>query len=318
MPSYQPLNTMVRRHIHQMIRTRNFRAQNENFGQKSQKGRMSAWVGEWENVNSGKQMDSAREETRAVPATGVIVDSKHNRPLLLQRRRHRLTIENARKVLAPRETSFWKERSESVQKLPQKKLHKSVVVIIDILPFVKNYKSDSGCKFGDTCLFRHTEADRQPSKKVQGTWWTRIGCCIEGVSTIGLRVPRYRAAEEVYSTEERIFWNKLHRHVLPGHAAPHKKSGEKGSIARSQSIANLKNTIRVQNFEDKRLPETLHLEQCVRREAWDLAKHVHELKTKDKATFYSLTEAWAMPAPSSKKPEEPKYSWWNPEHRCTC
>ena len=110
-------------------------------------------------------MDSAREETRAVPATGVIVDSKHNRPLLLQRRRHRLTIENARKVLAPRETSFWKERSESVQKLPQKKLHKSVVVIIDILPFVKNYISDSGCKFGDTCLFRHTEADRQPSKK---------------------------------------------------------------------------------------------------------------------------------------------------------
>ena len=36
-------------------------------------------------------------------------------------------------------------------------------------------------------------------------------------------------------------------------------------------------------------------------------KNVHKLKTRDKATFYSLTEAWVMPAPSSKKPEEREF-----------
>ena len=40
------------------------------------------------------------------------------------------------------------------------------------------------------------------------------------------------------------------------------------------------------------------------RKAWDLSKNVFELKTKGKATFYSLTEAQVMQAPSSKKPEE--------------
>ena len=29
----------------------------------------------------------------------------------------------------------------------------------------QNYRIDSGCKFGDKCLFRHAEADSQPSKK---------------------------------------------------------------------------------------------------------------------------------------------------------
>ena len=28
-----------------------------------------------------------------------------------------------------------------------------------------NYKSESGCTYGDKCRFRHVEADAQPSKK---------------------------------------------------------------------------------------------------------------------------------------------------------
>ena len=79
---------------------------------------MSAWRGEWENDVSGNHMDSVQEQTLAVLARGVIVDNKHNRILLLQRRRHSLTEEDLRAVLAPERKSFWKERSESVQKLP--------------------------------------------------------------------------------------------------------------------------------------------------------------------------------------------------------
>ena len=35
-------------------------------------------------------------------------------------------------------------------------------------PVCQNYKSDSGCKIFDKCLFRHTEPDRQPTKKSGG------------------------------------------------------------------------------------------------------------------------------------------------------
>ena len=61
------------------------------------KGRTSALKGKWENADNGKQMDSVQEETLAVSATGVTVDNKHNRPLLLQRRRHRLMEEKPSK-----------------------------------------------------------------------------------------------------------------------------------------------------------------------------------------------------------------------------
>ena len=40
-----------------------------------------------------------------------------------------------------------------------------------------------------------------------------------------------------------------------------------------------------------------HQERCARREAWDLATHVCQLRTKDKATFYFPTEAWLVRAP---------------------
>ena len=60
--------------------------------------------------------------------------------------------------------------------------------------------SVSGCKFGDQCLFRHTEADGEPSKKPKKSGGKEQLPC-EAVNTTGLRVPRYRSSEEVCSTE---------------------------------------------------------------------------------------------------------------------
>ena len=47
-------------------------------------------------------------------------------------------------------------------------------------------------------------------------------------------------------------------------------------------------------FEDRQQEETLQQERCVRREAWDLATHVHKLNNKDKATFCSPSEVWSL------------------------
>ena len=135
----------ARRHIDQMIRTRNFKARNERFETsvlvRSQKGEIQRWE-ESGRVISGRQLDSVQEETLVVSATDRIVDRKHNRPLLLQKRGHRLTCRQSLKgkCTAP-SCNFWHP------------------------PVCQNYQSESGCKVGDQCLFRQTEAGGQPSKK---------------------------------------------------------------------------------------------------------------------------------------------------------
>ena len=77
----------------QTTRTRSLRSQNERMSRVT-KGRKSAKKGDWENVTSGKQMDSLHEETLAVSATEVVVDNEHNRSLLLRRCKHRLAEES--------------------------------------------------------------------------------------------------------------------------------------------------------------------------------------------------------------------------------
>ena len=48
-------------------------------------------------------------------------------------------------------------------------------------------------------------------------------------------------------------------------------------------------------------------ERCARGQAWELVKHVCKLSDKDKATFFSPSEVWSLPAPSSKKLEEREF-----------
>ena len=63
--------------------------------------------------------------------------------------------------------SFWNERSESVKNY-LKGTCTNPSYNYWHPPVCQNYVSDSGCKFGDKCLFRHTEPDRQPTKKSGG------------------------------------------------------------------------------------------------------------------------------------------------------
>ena len=54
-------------------------------------------------------------------------------------------------------------------------------------------------------------------------------------------------------------------------------------------------------LEDGTQEETLQQERRPLSEAWDLAKNVHKLNDLDKATFFSPSEVWSLPAPSSSK-----------------
>ena len=63
----------------------------------------------------------------------------------------------------------------------------------------------------------------------------------------------------------------------------------------------------LQNFEDRSQEETEWQERCAREAAWKLAKNILKLKEKDKTTFFSPSENWCMPAPSTLTLEEREF-----------
>ena len=61
-------------------------------------------------------------------------------------------------------------------------------------------------------------------------------------------------------------------------------------------------------FEDRSQEETEWQERCAREAAWRLAKNIlKKLNEKNKAAFFSPSETWCLPAPSSLKLEERKF-----------
>ena len=56
-------------------------------------------------------------------------------------------------------------------------------------------------------------------------------------------------------------------------------------------------------FEDRSQEETEWQEQGAREAAWKLAKNVLHLKEHERGTFFSPSENWCLPAPSTLKPE---------------
>ena len=77
-------------------------------------------------------MDSVRKETHVVSATDPIVDRRHNRPLLAQKRGHRLTEKNLRKVLVPEEGVLLEGKAGKREESARIRR-----VIFGILPYVK-------------------------------------------------------------------------------------------------------------------------------------------------------------------------------------
>ena len=57
-------------------------------------------------------------------------------------------------------------------------------------------------------------------------------------------------------------------------------------------------------IEDRSQEETERQERCAHDKVWNIERNIDKLKEKDKATFYSSTIEWIMPAALTIKPEE--------------
>ena len=125
------------------------------------KGERSALRRKWEDVINGKQRDSVRKGTLVVLTKGPILVKEHNHPL----RRPRLREESLLETSVEEERVFqdWKAKEGAKKNLKGTCTEPSCDLWHP--PVCTNYKSESRCKYGDRCPFRHTEAGGQPGKK---------------------------------------------------------------------------------------------------------------------------------------------------------
>ena len=101
-----------------------------------------------------------------------------------------------------------------------------------------NYKSETGCVYGDKCRFRHVEEYVKPNNTVKERCCERISCYIEGVYTICVVYLKLFIRENLFNVNLEC-WDQNTPSNSPKaqrHLAPNQNSGKKGSIARYYPI----------------------------------------------------------------------------------
>ena len=89
------------------------------------------------------------------------------------------------------------------------------------------------------------------------------------------------------------------------YATSSKYPGKEKAIAWKNTGQNShQRSLHARKFEDRSQEETERQERCARGKTWNLARNIYKLKEKDKATFYSPTDEWIVPAASTIEPEK--------------
>ena len=155
-------------------------------------------------------------------------------------------------------------------------------------PECQFWKSESGCKFGDKCSYAHRQVESQPSKKTEKGWWQNWSGYIEKCMTIGLRISGYRAAGILTDfTEEPKVLGPIRECSLQKGRRWCKLPRKRRSVARKNQVKS----------SHQRSPYAMKFEErCARGNAWKLAKNSYKLNETEKATFFSLTNEWCLPA----------------------
>ena len=146
------------------------------------------------------------------------------------------------------------------------------------------------------CSFPHRKGEEQPNKKPK-KGGDKNAVAIERCATVGLCISRHRAAG--------IFIDLTEGHKSLGITSTstiHKSCGASSEHSRKQRSIAEKNTSQTSSSA-----QTERQERCARGDAWRLAKNIITLNEKDKATLFSPTHEWSLPAPSAMKPEEREF-----------
>ena len=236
-------------------------------------------------------MDNVRKETHAVSVTmehletGATRDEKDHRLLLQQKRRHRLTERNPQKVQVAKEKVLLEQEAG----FRADDFFNSQCTIPSCnfwhLPVCLNHKSESGCKYGDKCRFRHVEADAQPSEKSKKSG-------VKG--SVALLRESFRLGCVSHDSRRARGTTKIREGRGPSRGVVQKCEPHERSPCASK-------------LAERTQDETSHQENQARAVAWDLAKNVYKLKKTDNAAWRPLQHL-----------QRKENSWLTPKHQCTC
>ena len=190
-------------------------------------------------------------------------------------------------------------------------------------PECQCYKNESGCKAGDKCLFPHYKVEEQPNKRSRKRATishpkkresddknavavvkivSQLSCVSQDSDALvcQCRTSRENPMQKSLGTASKSTVHSVY-------ATSSKYPGKKGpSLGKTQVQHPHQRSPYAVNFEDRSQEETERQQRC-RSKAWMFAKNIHKLREKDKATFYSPAEEWALPAASTKEPEEREF-----------
>ena len=167
-----------------------------------------------------------------------------------------------------------------------------------------------GCKFGAECLFPHCKVEEQPNKKQKKGDDKSAVAIVKDVRQLGCVLKDSEPPESV--TISRKDTNVLGpiRRVRFTRAALRQaniRENKGPSLNNIQVKLPHERSPHAVKFEDRSQEETESQERCARGDAWRLAKNIYKLKEKDKATFFSPTDEWSLPAASTIQPEESEF-----------
>ena len=219
---------------------------------------------------------------------------KKGRLLLHQKRRHRLTERSHQKVQVAEVTvllcNYWH------------------------FPVCLNYKSESGCKYGEDTASGRAEVDGQPSKEskksgVKGSVaFVQQGCVSHDSHSSKISLRRGGKLGSNHTVKfSRGTW---HHTIIREREGP-----SRGVIHKCKP---LKRNPSAPKFEERSQEETLHHERCSRRAAWDLAKNVYKLKKIRIKLRFTLSFKPGQCRWPLRNLQRNENSWLTPEHQCTC
>ena len=168
------------------------------------------------------------------------------------------------------------------------------------------YKSEKGCRFGEKCSYAHRQVDELHSKRskkngdksaVAMLKITRQLCCVCQDKEPPKSSSILRKSSNILNPIRCVRFTK----AVLRHANIRDQNPSLGMICPGDPHQRNPNAPK---FEDWSQEETEWQERCAREAAWRLAKNILKLQEKHKTAFFSPSENWCLPAPSTLKPEE--------------
>ena len=171
------------------------------------------------------------------------------------------------------------------------------------------YKTENGCKFGDKCSYAHRQVDEQPSKKSKTNGDKIAVAILKNTRQLGcvfqdMEPPKsssiLRKSSNILKPIRCVQFTK----AVLRHANIRDQKPSLGMICPGDPHQRNPNAPK---FEDRSQEETERQERYAREAAWKMARCILKLKEKHKTTFFSPSENWCLPSPSTIKPEEREF-----------